>query len=80
MREQVYERLNKVFREMFDDDTITLNDKTTAKDVDGWDSLTYMSLIMEIESEFDMKFSVKDIISMQSVGEMVDIIMEQAHL
>ncbi len=80
MREQVYERLTKVFREMFDDETITLNDNTTAKDVDGWDSLNYMSLIMEIENEFEMKFSIKDILSMQNVGEMVDIILEQADL
>jgi acyl carrier protein len=80
MREQVYERLNRVFRELFDDETICLADSTTSRDVEGWDSLTHMSLIMEVESEFDIKFSVKDILSMKNVGEMVDLILEQADL
>lgn len=73
-RNEVFERLNKVFREIFDDETITLNDNTTADDIDGWDSLTHINVIFAVQEEFGVKFSVKDIIAMRNVGHLVDII------
>ena len=73
-RNEVFERLNKVFREVFDDETISLNENTTADDIDGWDSLTHINVIFAVQGEFDVKFSVKDIIAMKNVGQLVDII------
>lgn len=73
-RNEVFERLNKVFREVFDDETISLNENTTADDIDGWDSLTHINVIFAVQEEFDVKFSVKDIIAMKNVGQLVDII------
>ena len=75
-REEVYERLNGVFQEVFDDDTIQVNDATTADDIEDWDSLTHITLVSSVEDEFGIKFSMKDVIGMKNVGEMVDIIME----
>ena len=74
-RNEVFERLNKVFREVFDDETITLNENTTAGDIDGWDSLTHINVIFAVQEEFDIKLSVKDIIAMKNVGSLVDIIL-----
>jgi acyl carrier protein len=75
-REEVYERLNEVFREVFDDEEITVNDETTADDIEDWDSLEHINLVNAIEEEFDMKFNMGQIVSMKNVGEMVDIILE----
>ena len=54
-REEVYERLNRVFRETLDDETIELHDDTTADDVDGWDSFEHINLILAVETEFGFK-------------------------
>ena len=74
----IYERLNRVFREVFDEDTITVNASTTAADIDDWDSLTHIQLIAAVEDEFGVKFSMKQVSSMKNVGEMAEIICESA--
>lgn len=75
-REEVFERLNKVFRDVFDDGEITVTDTTTAKDVEGWDSLMHITLVSEVEDEFDIHFEMRDVTKMQNVGEMADKIIE----
>ena len=76
-REEVYERLNAVFRDVFDDEELTVNDATTAADVDGWDSLVHITLIDSVEEEFDISFDMKTIVKLKNVGEMVDVILEE---
>ena len=76
-REEIYERLNEVFRDVFDDDSISVGDATTAADVEGWDSLVHISLLSAIEDEFDIEFSMGQTVSMKNVGEMVDFIEEE---
>ena len=76
-REEIYERLNEVFQDVFDDDDIEVNNETTAKDIDGWDSLHHISLLSAIEDEFDIEFSMGRTVSMKNVGEMVDYIEEE---
>ena len=75
-REEVYERLNNVFREILDDDTIELHDDTVADDVDGWDSFEHINLVVGVEEEFNMKIPMGKVVTMKNVGEMVDIILE----
>lgn len=76
-REEVFEKLNEVFRDVFDDETITVNDTTTADDIEDWDSLEHINLIAAVESEFLIKFSMGQIMTMKNVGEMADIILEK---
>ena len=76
-REQVYETLNGVFQDVFDDESITVYDETTSEDVDGWDSLEHINLIAAVEQEFGVKFNMGQVVSMKNVGEMVDIILSQ---
>ncbi|MBO4883293.1 MAG: acyl carrier protein [Lachnospiraceae bacterium] len=78
-REEVYERLNKVFREILDDDSIELHDETVADDVDGWDSFEHINLIVGVEEEFGFKIPMGKVVTMANVGEMVDIILELGH-
>ena len=75
-REEVFERLNGVFQEVFDDEDITVNDDTVADDVDGWDSFEHINLIVAIEEEFAFKIPMGKVVTMKNVGEMVDIILE----
>jgi acyl carrier protein len=76
-REEIYEQLNEVFRDVFDDDTIEVNDQTTSKDIEDWDSLEHINLIAAIETQFGMKFTMGQVVTMKNVGEMVDIISSQ---
>lgn len=73
-REKLYKKLNEIFKDIFDNDNIEVSDNTTAKDIKDWDSLIHITLISAVESEFNMRFEMKDIINMKTVGEMVDII------
>lgn len=74
-REEVYERLNAIFRDVLDDESIELHDETVADDVDGWDSFEHINLIVAIEEEFNFKIPMGKVVTMKNVGEMVDIIM-----
>lgn len=76
-REEVYERLNKVFQDVFDEEDLTVNDETTADDVEGWDSFEHINLVVAIQDEFSFKIPMGKVVTMKNVGEMVDIIMEQ---
>lgn len=76
-REEIYERINEVFQDVFGDDDITVNDNTTAADVDGWDSLRHITLLAAIEDEFDIEFSMGATVKMKNVGEMVDYIEDE---
>ncbi len=73
-REEVHNKLNNVFRDVFDDETIVLNDSMTSNDIEGWDSLMQITLVSSIEGEFDICFNLKDIQNVTNVGEMVDLI------
>lgn len=74
-REDVFKTLNEVFQDVFDDETITVNDSTTSEDVEEWDSLEHINLIAAVEQEFGMKFTMGQVVTMKNVGEMADIIM-----
>ncbi|MBQ9538979.1 MAG: acyl carrier protein [Treponema sp.] len=74
-RDEIFKKLNEVFRDIFDDDSITLTDSTTASDVEGWDSLMHISLINAVQDEFGRKFAMKDVTGMKNVGQMVDLIL-----
>lgn len=75
--EEIYERLNEVFRDFFDDDTIEVNDSTTADDIEDWDSLNHITLIDAVESEFGVRFTMGEVSGMKDVGEMAAIIKER---
>ena len=62
------DRITAVFQDVFANDTLQLGDTTTFADVPGWDSLAHVRLITALETEFDTKFSVRDVMKMNSVG------------
>src|ERR1700679_2227876 len=71
---QVYARLSEIFEDVFDDDSIEVTPSLSAKDVDGWDSLTHIRLILTIERAFKIKFSTSEIGKLENVGQLVALI------
>ena len=71
---EIYERLNDVFQDVFDDDEITVSANTTAEDIEDWDSLEHIRLIAAVEQNFGIRFKMGEVASMKNVGEMVAII------
>ena len=65
-------KVQDIFRDILDDDEIVLSEASTAEDVEGWDSLTHIQLIVAIEKKFKIKFTSKEILSWKNVGELVD--------
>ena len=76
-KESIFEKLNEVFRDVFDDETIVVNEMTTADDIEDWDSLEHINLIIEVEKAFGMKFSMGEVGTMKNVGEMVELIAQR---
>jgi len=72
--EEIKSKLENIFREVFTDPSLKLDGGLTANDVDGWDSLSHMLLISEVEKEFNIKFRLSDLNKMRNVGDMMDII------
>ena len=76
-RQAIYERLQEVFRDVFDDESLVIGDETTADDIEDWDSLEHISLINAVEREFGLKFKMNEVSTMKNVGEMVQIIISR---
>lgn len=74
-REEVFEKINEVFRDVFDDESIQVVDETTAEDIEDWDSLEHINLIVAIENKFGIKFKMSEVTGLKNVGEMVDVIL-----
>ena len=73
-KQQILAEVEEIFRDVLDNEEIELQDATTADDVEEWDSLTHIQLIVAIEKHFKIKFTSKEIQSWQNVGEMIDCI------
>jgi acyl carrier protein len=70
----VMPRLTEVFRQEFEDDALNLSPGTTAQDVEGWDSLMHINLIVAIEREFKIRFTTREITALQNVGDLISLI------
>lgn len=72
--EEILEKLTAIFRENFDDESLVISKKTTAADITEWDSLEHVNLMAKIEIEFNVKFELREMLSLKNVGEMVDLL------
>ena len=76
-KEGVFSALDEVFQDEFDDDMIHVTDATTANDIEDWDSLEHINLVVAVEKRFKIKFTMGEVAGMKNVGEMVDIILKR---
>lgn len=74
MEEKIYETLNEIFRDIFDDEEIVVTPETNSDTIEDWDSLEHINLVVAIEKAFGLKFSMDEVTGMKDVGEMVEII------
>ena len=72
--QQIYAQLEGIFQDVFDEDSIQLTPQLSAKDVDGWDSLTHIQLMLIVERAFKVKFSTSEIGKLENVGDLVGLI------
>lgn len=70
----IYQKLTEVFRDVFDDDNIVLTPETNAADIDGWDSVGHLNLILALEARLGMKFKTTEIESLHNVGELAGLV------
>jgi acyl carrier protein len=77
-RDEVLERLTSVFRSIFDDDSITLKDSTTANDIEEWDSLNQIKIILASEQAFGLRLNARKISTFANVGDMVEYVFHEA--
>ncbi|MGM0933388.1 MAG: acyl carrier protein [Bacteroidota bacterium] len=76
-KNKISQEVEAIFRKVFDDDKLEINMTMTANDVDGWDSLSHMLLIVEVENAFNIKFKLKDLNKMKNVGDMIDLLISK---
>lgn len=74
MYDQIVAKLETIFRDVLDDDSINIHRSTTANHIDGWDSLSHIRIILTVEKKFKIKFSAKEVNALKNVGEFVDLI------
>ena len=77
-RAQILTKLNGVFRDIFDDDSIELTEATTAEDIEDWDSFNHINILAATEQTFRIKFQTAEVEGLRNVGELVSIIAKKA--
>jgi acyl carrier protein len=75
---EIRDRLAEIFREVFDDPSIAIEDSMTAKDVPNWDSITHVDLIVSVEKAFRVSFTTREVKSLENVGDFVRLIASRA--
>ena len=77
--EEVMKIVTGIFRDVFDDDALVIEDSTNSSDIEDWDSLEQINLVVACEKKFNVKFDMKEIQSLKNVGEMVDTILSKVN-
>jgi len=72
MRDDIIDRLTTIFRRVFEDASIEVTPEMTANDVENWDSLSHLAMIMAVEKEFGIRFKLKELVSMKNVADLVN--------
>jgi acyl carrier protein len=74
---EITKKLEDIFQDVFDDEKLMISKETTADDIDDWDSLEHINLIVNIEKDFNIKLTLGELQDLQNVGDMVDLIGEK---
>ena len=76
-REMLFDGVQDIFRDIFDEEDMVIEDKTSSDDVEEWDSLNHINLVSAIEKEFEIRFALGELIELKDVGAMIDLIGEK---
>jgi acyl carrier protein len=75
--DEISAELTDIFRDVFGDDSLVVTRATRAADVAGWDSLTHVTLVLQVEREFGVRFSSREVAMLQNAGELQDLVNAQ---
>ncbi len=73
-RDEIFEEIQEIFRDNFDDESLEITAQTCADDIEDWDSLEQINLLTAMEKKFNLKFKLEDVRSLENVGGLVDLI------
>jgi len=76
-KNEIFNELREIFRDIFDDELLELENNTNSSDIEEWDSLNHINLVVSIEKEFNIRFALGELESLKDVGEMVTLIIEK---
>jgi acyl carrier protein len=76
-REEVFIAVQDIFRDIFDDKDLILENETSSSNIEGWDSLNHIGIISASEKEFKVKFALGELSSLKDIGSLVDMIIEK---
>jgi len=72
--EEIWKRIRPIFIDIFDDNQLNINEESSADNIEEWDSLNHVNIVVAIEKEFKIKFALGELESLKNVGEMVQLI------
>lgn len=75
-RDEVFEKMKKISKDVFDDDELIITESTTAADVAGWDSLTHLAFVNELEEIFEVAFTLDEVSNSKNMGELLNALMK----
>ena len=79
MKENYLVKVQNIFRNVFDDEDLIINGSTNSEDIEEWDSLNHINLVLNIEKTFNIRFKIVEIQALKDVGEMIDLLEEKTN-
>jgi len=76
-REEVFNSVQEIFRDIFDEYDMVIENSTSSDDIEDWDSLNHINLVSAIETEFNIKFALQELISLKNIKDIINLIMEK---
>ena len=76
-RAEILSGVQDIFRDIFDDDDLEIEDSTNADDIEDWDSLNHINLVSAIEKEFKIRFALGELMALKNVGDMLDLMVKK---
>ena len=76
-RDQIFEKVQEIFRDIFDDQDLNISNSSSSNDIEDWDSLNHINLVVAIEKEFKIKFNFNELSGLKDVGAMIDLIIQK---
>ena len=76
-REEIFIGVQEIFRDIFDEDDMVIEDKTSSDDIEDWDSLNHINLVSAVEKEFKIRFALGELTTLKDVGGMIDLMIEK---
>ena len=76
-RQEIMKKLEEIFRDVFDEDSLEISEEMTSNDIDDWDSLHQISVLVAVEDEFDIKLAISDMRNLENVGDLVNLIIKR---